>query len=81
MTHSINLLPSSLLVVAKVKEAQYKKKARGKGGGSKQMSVLPECPDAKVCVGLEGIKEGGIGGWCGVVGRGGGGGDGGGDAK
>lgn len=43
---------------------------RGRGG-SKQISVLPGRPPAKVCLGLEGMKEGGAAGWEGWCGGGG----------
>lgn len=40
-------------------------------GGSKQISVLPGRPPAKVCLGLEGMKEGGATAWEGWCGGGG----------
>ena len=46
-------------------------------GGSKQISVVPGRPPAKVCLALEGMKEGRTAGWEGWRGGGlGGGGDG-----
>ena len=68
------------VVVAKVREAQLERagsRKREGEGGSEQISVLPGRPPAKVCLALEGMKEGRAAGWEGWCGGGGvGGGDG-----
>lgn len=65
-------------MVAKVREAQRERagsRKREGEGGSKQISVVPGRPPAKVCLALEGMKEGRAAGWEGWRGVGGGGGD------
>lgn len=66
VSRSVTLSHSLSLVVAKVKEAQRERagsRTRERRRGSKQISVLPGRPPAKVCLGLEGMKEGGAHGW------------------
>lgn len=56
-------------MAAKVRDAQRERavsRKREGEGGSKQISVLPGRPTAKVCLGLEGM-EGGRGCWVGRV--------------
>lgn len=55
-SHSLSLM------VAKVRKAQREREGgeleERERGGSKQIAVLPGRPPSKVCLGLEGMKEG-----------------------
>lgn len=73
---ALSLCPPPAVVVAKVREAQRERagsRKREGEGGSKQISVVPGRPPAKVCLALEGMKEGRAAGWEGWRGVGGGG--------